>query len=101
MTSDELTMVENMAEFHRMALNIKNPIAERLAQTLANETGESLTQAVITALEERLDRRRAHAATARLQTEVAELQAFLRAQPDRDNRPADDLLGYDAFGLPR
>jgi hypothetical protein len=50
---------------------------------------------------ESLDGRRSNAVTARVQAQVAELQAFLRAQPDRDNRPANDLLGFDAFGLPR
>ena len=84
-----------------MALNIKNPIAEQLAQILARETGESMTQAVITALQERLDRRGTRPTVARLQAEVAELQAFLRNQPERDARPADEILGYDAFGLPR
>ena len=32
--------------------------------------------------------------------EVAELQAFLRDQPDRATRPADEVLGLDTFGLP-
>ena len=49
---------------------------------------------------DRFDQQRARTANTRLQVQVAELQAFLRAQPDRDNRPADDLLGFDAFGLP-
>lgn len=39
-----------------VGLNIKNPDAERRIRELANLTGESLTQAVITAVEERLDR---------------------------------------------
>jgi antitoxin VapB len=94
-------MVEKMVDFHHMALNIKNPVAERLAQTLADETGESLTQAVINALQERLDRRRKTVDLARLQADVAELQAFLRNQPDLDTRSDDEILGYDAFGLPR
>ncbi len=36
-----------------MSLNIKNPKAHRLAQEVAALTGESLAQAVTTALEER------------------------------------------------
>ena len=84
-----------------MALNIKNPVAERLAQELARETGESLTEAVTIALRERLDaRRRRQRPPEALLQEVSELQAFLREQPDRDARPADAILGYDAFGLP-
>ena len=40
-----------------MSLNIKDPEAHRLAQTLAKETGESMTRAVTEALrEERLQR---------------------------------------------
>ena len=32
---------------------------------------------------------------------TADLQALVAAQPDRDTRSADEILGYDAFGLPR
>ena len=41
---------------NRMSLNIKDPEAHRLAQTLAKETGESMTHAVTEALRERLQR---------------------------------------------
>jgi antitoxin VapB len=39
-----------------MALSIKTEEADRLARTLAKLTGETITQAVTTALRERLDR---------------------------------------------
>jgi antitoxin VapB len=39
-----------------MDLSIEDPEAQRLAQLLANETGETITAAVIQALRERLDR---------------------------------------------
>ena len=39
-----------------MSLNIKNPEARTLAARLAKKTGESLTEAVTTALRERLAR---------------------------------------------
>ena len=83
-----------------MALNIKNPIAERLAQELARETGESLTETVIVALRERLDAHRRRQQPQRLLREVTELQTFMRNQPDRDTRPGDEILGYDTFGMP-
>lgn len=35
-----------------------------------------------------------------LRSQVADIQAFLRTLPDRDTRSADDILGYDANGLP-
>ena len=42
-----------------MALSIKSDEADRLARELAAETGETLTEAVETALKERLDREHA------------------------------------------
>ena len=39
-----------------MSLNIKDPEAHRLARSLAAETGESMTRAVVEALRERLER---------------------------------------------
>ncbi len=49
-----------------MALSIRNDEADRLARELAEETGESLTDAVLNALRERLDReRRGHASARR------------------------------------
>jgi hypothetical protein len=35
-----------------------------------------------------------------LRAQVADIQAFVRTLPDRDTRSADDILGYDANGLP-
>ncbi len=42
-----------------MALSIKDPEADRLARELAALTGETLTEAVVVALRERLRRTRA------------------------------------------
>ena len=39
-----------------MPLSIKDPDADRLARALARRTGETLSEAVITALRERLER---------------------------------------------
>lgn len=83
-----------------MALNIKNPTAERLAHELARATGESITEAVTVALRGRLAavQRRQHSRA--LTIEIADLQALVRAQPDRDRRTPDEILGYDEFGIP-
>ncbi len=45
-----------------MALSIRNPVAEKLALEVARKTGESLTQAVVHALEEKLQRIEGHRA---------------------------------------
>ena len=47
-----------------MTLNIKDPKAHELAKALAEETGESMTQAVISAISERLERLQRHRRTA-------------------------------------
>ncbi len=83
-----------------MALNIKNPQAERLAHELATETGENLTTAVINALQHHLAIVRRRQQPVGLMAEVERLQAFVRSHPDRDLRTADEILGYDDFGLP-
>lgn len=82
-----------------MALNIRSPRAERLARELAVANGESLTNVVITALEAQLVilKRRARAP---IDSSIAQLQDFLASQPDRDTRSAEEILGYDAFGIP-
>ncbi|HEX9642996.1 MAG TPA: type II toxin-antitoxin system VapB family antitoxin [Acidimicrobiia bacterium] len=80
-----------------MALSVKNEEADRLARELSALTGESITEAVVVALRERLQRMRASPSTAdRLHRLVADLADY----PVRDARPADDILGYDTSGLP-
>jgi antitoxin VapB len=82
-----------------MALSIKSEEADRLARELAAETGESLTDAVILSLRERLARRRALRGRA-LAQRVARLQEEVAALPVRDGRQPDAILGYDDDGLP-
>lgn len=83
-----------------MTLNIKDPQARDLAQTLARETGETMTQAVIHALRERLDRVERSRRTA----SAEELLAIGRrcAQALRSGAPvAHGEFLYDERGLPR
>jgi antitoxin VapB len=84
-----------------MPLSIKLPEADRIARELADETGESLSDAVIGALRERLERQRGRRARRRLVEDVARIQARYRTLPLRDARTAEEILGYDEHGLPR
>jgi antitoxin VapB len=83
-----------------MALNIKNADTDRLAHELAAATGESLTEAVTTALRERLAAVRRRGERRVLHAEIAQIQAFVKSLPDRDTRSPEEILGYDEFGLP-
>jgi antitoxin VapB len=84
-----------------MPLNIKNPEAEQLAQSLAKRTGETITQAVIAALRERLSREQREDGTIeKLVEEVMAIGKHCAALPLLDARSADEIIGYDEYGLP-
>ena len=87
-----------------MALYIKNPDVEKSARRLARLTGETLTEATERAIEERLERlrptqRAGHGAT-QLEKDLLRIARQCAALPDLDTRTADEILGYDAEGLP-
>ena len=85
-----------------MALSLKDPEADRLARELAARTGETLTTTVIVALRERLARLRGRSKRhRRLRDELREIAQRCRQLPTLDDRPADEILGYDEHGLPR
>lgn len=84
-----------------MALNIRNSDAERLAAEVAKATGETKTQAVITALQERLVRVRRARGRPRLGEELAEIARHCASLPVLDPRSPEEVLGYDDTGLPR
>jgi antitoxin VapB len=89
-----------------MQLNIKSEEARRLATELARETGESMTQAVTTALRDRLDRiarsRSVVERTANIRTIQASVAAALANAGQSAPSQADlDQADYDADGLPR
>lgn len=82
-----------------MALSIKNPETERLAREVAQETGESLTQAIQESLKQRLrnlqTRRRSRITTEKLE----EILRRVDSLPNLDDRSADEILGYDNHGV--
>ena len=84
-----------------MTLSIKNPEAERLARALARRTGESITDAVITALREQLKREQGRRKGVDLVTELMEIGRRCAALPVLDPRRPDEIIDYDEFGLPR
>ena len=84
-----------------MALNIRNPEAERLAAALAKLTGETKTEAVVRALRDRLGRLRRERTRRPLADELDAIARHCAALPVLDARPPDEILGYDDRGLPR
>lgn len=86
-----------------MALNIKNPEADRLARELAALTGETITEAVVRSLDERLRRQSKPldwpGGADAYKTRIREIQERVAALPVRDTRSEDEILGYNEFGV--
>ena len=82
-----------------MGISIKNEETERLARVLARETGESLTAAITRALEDRLARLERRRSPAQRRALAAAICRQVQALPDLDARSADEILGYDEYGL--
>jgi len=83
-----------------MALNIRNPETERLAEALSKLTGETKTQAVTVALRDRLERLRRRRSGRRLAEELDEIALHCASLPVLDARDVEEILGYDEQGLP-
>jgi len=92
----EVMSTRRAAEKKRRTLYIKNPIAHRLAEQVSKRMGVTLSDAVIAALEESLRK------TSRPlnRTKVDDLCARIGALPVLDARTPEEILGYDAFGIP-
>jgi antitoxin VapB len=91
---------ESYLPCRNMALNIKSEEADALARKLARRTGESLTEAVLNALKERLARTE-KARPSDLLRELASIRKRTSRMRVRDPRTPDEILGYDEHGLPR
>ena len=80
-----------------MSLNIKNEETHRLAQELADLTGESMTAAVTEAVRERLARVKTEGRAERIRRIREEFSRRLKGKPLPDH---GELL-YDERGLPK
>ena len=83
-----------------MALSIRNSQAEKLAREVATISGENLTQAIIHALEERLERLKGRRTTSNLMQEIMTISQRCSSIPDIDQRSPEEILGYNQSGIP-
>lgn len=82
-----------------MAINIEDPETDRLARELAALTGEPITLAVRSAIEDRLVQLRRRQTLA----DPSDLGGIITRGRQRqllDERDEAEILGYDADGLP-
>ena len=75
-----------------MAISIKDPETDRLARALAAATGESLTEAIRRALQDRLERESQRSRRG-IGVEVRPVQERLASLPVLDPRQAEEIVG--------
>lgn len=83
-----------------MALSLKDKETDRLARAVAALTGETLTDAIRTALAERLERERLRRGQPDdLAARLREIGEHCARLPDYDMRSPDEIVGYDETGM--
>lgn len=83
-----------------MPISIKNDQTELLARKLAELTGETLTEAVRTAVAERYDRLRRARSGRSLADELNVIALRCARRPAISQLSDDEILGYDESGVP-
>ena len=83
-----------------MPLNIKDTETCALTKRLAYLTGESLTRAVKHAVQEKLEHLEKKSSRSTLTEELDRIALHCANLPRSDQRSAEEIIGYDANGLP-
>jgi antitoxin VapB len=84
-----------------MTLTINHPEVDELAHELASYTGETVTQAVVNALRERLEREKEkQSPPLSLKEELLRIGQECAALPLLDQRSPEEILGYNEHGVP-
>jgi len=83
-----------------MPISIRNQEVEHLARELSQKTGESLTEAILQALRERLQRVMGRHHPIGLTAQLDEIAKRCASLPVLDSRSENDILGYDSHGIP-
>lgn len=84
-----------------MPLSIKSPEADHLARKLASATGETMTEAIIVALRERLAREeRKTESEHQIIDDLMAIAHHCASLPVLDDRTEDEIMGWDENGLP-
>jgi antitoxin VapB len=84
-----------------MTLTLDHPEAAKLLHELMDYTGETEIEAVIEALRERLEReRQKQVQHVSLKEALLDIGRTCAALPVLDHRSPDEIIGYDAHGVP-
>ena len=84
-----------------MPLSIRSTRAEALDRDISARTGETMTQVIVVALEERLAKLRSRRETTAAVRRLLRIARRINRRRTRDARTSGAILGYDKHGLPR
>lgn len=84
-----------------MAIEIHSERLERLTPALVGRTGKSLSDVLSAALNVERDKPRRPKTWEELRAGIEAIQARIAALPVLDDRPAEEIIGYDENGLPQ
>jgi antitoxin VapB len=84
-----------------MSLTIQDPTTDALVRQLIALTGESITEAILQSVKERLDRLIPTSANYSLAEELDTIAQRCASLPVVDSRSSEEIIGYDELGLPR
>jgi antitoxin VapB len=85
-----------------MALNIKNAETEKLMRELARRRGQGITEALTDVLRREVERERRKRKPDDIEARMRRIDEIVRRYnnlPVRDNRSADEIIGYNEQGL--
>ena len=82
-------------------MDIKDEEIERLAREVAERAGESLTETIRIALQERLQRLSGRQRAATQREKLYEILHRVDAMPRKTDLTEDEILNYDEHGIPR
>ncbi len=80
-------------------MSIRNPRVEQLAREISAMSGENITQVILHALENQMERLRGRRKYPDIAEEIRKISHRCSAIPDRDERSPDDILGYNQVGV--
>jgi len=83
-----------------MAFHVSSERVDQNVRRLASLTGQSITEAIDTAVTEKIRRLEPRAPDPNYVRDLMEMSARIRAKLYPDSRSADELVGYDENGLP-
>lgn len=84
-----------------MTITIGYPKMDQLLRELTEATGEPAEEALVKAVQQRLERERRSKGAPSLRDSLKAIAQRCSALPVLDRRSPEEILGYDSFGLPR